>query len=86
MSIEWNPETREFHLQNDRISYVMRVLENGWLGHLYFGTRLTPGRSYAHLVPGEFLGFSNRVGDPCRVHCGQKEAGPPRHTSRPLRP
>jgi alpha-galactosidase len=64
MTIEWNPETREFHLQNDRISYVMRVLENGWLGHLYFGTRLTQGRSYAHLVPGEFLGFDNRVGEP----------------------
>jgi alpha-galactosidase len=64
MPIEWNQESREFHLRNDRISYVVRVLENGWLGHLYFGTRLTEGRSYAHLVPGEFLGFSNRVGEP----------------------
>ena len=64
MTIEWNPETREFHLQNDGISYVMRVLENGWLGHLYFGTSLAQGRSYAHLVPGEFLGFDNRVGEP----------------------
>jgi alpha-galactosidase len=64
MTIEWSPEAREFHLRNERISYVIRVLENGWLGHLYFGTRLTEGRSYAHLVPGEFVSFSNRVGEP----------------------
>jgi alpha-galactosidase len=37
MPIEWNQESREFHLRNDRVSYVLRVLENGWLGHLYFG-------------------------------------------------
>ena len=64
MSIEWNSETREFHLRNDRVSYVLRVLENGWLGHLYFGTALAGGRSYAHLAPGEFFGYSGRVGDP----------------------
>jgi alpha-galactosidase len=64
MPIEWNAETREFHLRNEHISYVIRVLENGWLGHLYFGTGLTEGRSYAHLVPGEFYGFSNRLGEP----------------------
>lgn len=64
MPIEWNPNTREFHLGNGLISYVVRVLENGWLGHLYFGAPLAAGRSYAHLVPGEFLGFSNRLGEP----------------------
>jgi alpha-galactosidase len=64
MPIEWNQESREFHLRNDRVSYVLRVLENGWLGHLYFGSPLTEGRSYAHLVPGEFSGFDNRVGEP----------------------
>jgi alpha-galactosidase len=64
MPIEWNQGSREFHLRNDRISYVVRVLENGWLGHLYFGPALAAGRSYAHLVPGSFYGFSNRLGEP----------------------
>jgi alpha-galactosidase len=64
MSIEWSPAAREFHLRNDRISYVGRVLENGWLGQVYFGAALADGRSYAHLVPGEFFGFSNRLGHP----------------------
>lgn len=64
VAIEVDATGREFHLRNERISYVIRVLENGTLGHLYFGPALAPGRSYAHLVPGPFHGFDNRVGDP----------------------
>ena len=64
MPIEWNSDTREFHVRNDRVSYILRVLENGWLGHVYFGSALTGERSYARLVPGEFYGFSNRLGEP----------------------
>ena len=58
-------ERREFHLHNDRISYVMRVHENGALGHLHFGG--PPGRGSRRSPtskPGGFAGFSNRVGDP----------------------
>ncbi len=64
MSIDWNPETKEFHLRNDRISYLVRVLENGALGGLHFGPALARERSYRHLSQGEFHGFSNRLGDP----------------------
>ena len=39
----WSPETRELHLHNGRISYVMRVHDNGTLGHLHFGAPLDPG-------------------------------------------
>jgi alpha-galactosidase len=64
MPIEWGAAAREFHLHNGRVSHVMRVLDNGWLGHLHFGHPLVPGRSYAHLGPGVFTGFSNRPADP----------------------
>lgn len=64
MAIEWSAETREFHLRNDQVSYVIRVLENGSVGHVYFGAALAEGKSYGHLVPGEFFGFSNRLGQP----------------------
>ena len=64
MPITWSPETREFHLGNDRISYVMRVHDNGSLGHLHFGAALDPGRSHAHMEPTPFVGFANRFGDP----------------------
>jgi alpha-galactosidase len=64
MPISWSPETREFHLYNATTSYVMRVHSGGALGHMYFGARLDPERSYAHLGPAEFMGFSNRLDDP----------------------
>ncbi len=69
MPIIWNAESQEFHVHNDRISYVMRVLDNGWLGHMYFGTALRAGRSLPHLWPDEFFGFSNRVGEPVPLEC-----------------
>lgn len=64
MTIEWNADGNEFHLRNAQVSYVGRILDNGWAGHLYFGPALTEGRSYAHLGPATFYGFSNRVAEP----------------------
>ena len=64
MPIEWSAEAGQFHLRNDLVSYVVRVLENDWLGHVYFGSALAEGKSYGHLIPQEFFGFSNRLGEP----------------------
>ena len=41
--ILFNEATKEFHLQNDRISYIFCIMENGQLGHQYFGKHLTQG-------------------------------------------
>ena len=64
MTIAWDAAAREWHLGNGRISYALRVLENGWLGHLHAGPPLRPGVSLRHLGPAEFTGFTNRVGEP----------------------
>ena len=64
MTIHWDADAREWHLANGRISYALRVLENGWLGHLHAGAPLEAGGSLRHLGPDEFAGFSNRVGEP----------------------
>ncbi len=64
MPITWSPERREFHLHNGRISYVMRVLENGALGHLHLGGALATDRSPGPPGADTFSGFSNRVGEP----------------------
>ena len=64
MLIEWDEAARQFHLRNDRISYLIRIHENGAPGGVHFGPALAAGRSYRHLPPGEFRGFSNRVGEP----------------------
>jgi alpha-galactosidase len=62
-AVEWIPETRELHLRNDHLSYIVRVHENGALGHVHFGAPLAAGRSHAHLVR-SFAGFANRLGEP----------------------
>jgi alpha-galactosidase len=64
MPAAWDAATNEMHLHNGRISYLARILEDGSFGHLYFGPRLEPGRSYAHLSRRPFEGFTNRLGDP----------------------
>ncbi len=64
MPISWNPQSQQFHLHSESISYVMRVLDNGWLGHLHFGAALADDVSYGYLGPAEFLGFSNKLGEP----------------------
>jgi alpha-galactosidase len=61
--IEWDAAARQFHLRNDRISYVIGTLDNGALGGFYLGPALAAGRSYRHLAPTPFRGFTNRLGD-----------------------
>ncbi len=39
MGIIFHEKTKVFHLQNSSISYLMMVLPNGQMGHLYFGKR-----------------------------------------------
>lgn len=48
MDIIYYPETREFHLFNREISYWVDILENGQLGHLYFGKRIPEPSEKSH--------------------------------------
>jgi alpha-galactosidase len=64
MPIEWRDEDRQAHLHNGSFSYIVRVLENGWLGHLHCGAPLAPGRSYVHLGVVPFEGFGHHLRDP----------------------
>ncbi|MCI8553937.1 MAG: alpha-galactosidase [Clostridiales bacterium] len=45
-----NEKERTFHLHNDRVSYLLYVMDSGQLGHLYFGKPLQPEGSYLHMV------------------------------------
>jgi alpha-galactosidase len=69
MPITFDAQSRTFHLRNDQASYLIRVLENGTLGHLYFGGPLAEAGSYGRLSGREFLGFSNRLGEPVALEC-----------------
>ena len=50
MAIYFNDAAQEFHLCNDNISYVMKVLRNGQLGHLYFGEKIPCEKDYGYLI------------------------------------
>ncbi len=45
-----NEKEHVFHLRNERISYLLYIMESGQPGHLYFGKALQPGGSYLHMV------------------------------------
>ena len=63
MTVDWDDGARQWHLHNGSTSWLLAVLENGWIGHLHAGAPLAPGRDYRHLaVP--FAGYDNRVGEP----------------------
>ncbi|MGM0924019.1 MAG: alpha-galactosidase [Bacillota bacterium] len=54
MTIKFNAETKEFHLFNEKISYIFRVLEkSSQLEHLYYGKRIKHRDSFKHLIERE---------------------------------
>lgn len=54
MAIKVNESTREFHLFNDNVSYIFRVLErSNQLEHLYYGKKITHRDSFQHLIERE---------------------------------
>lgn len=60
MTIKVNESTGEFHLFNEKISYIFRVLEKSTqLEHLYFGKRMKHRDSYQHLIEREIRPSSN---------------------------
>jgi alpha-galactosidase len=73
--IEWREADRQFHLTNGRLSYILAVHESGALGLLHLGAALAAGRSYRHLIPRPFGGFSNRLGDPVALECPTPGSG-----------
>jgi alpha-galactosidase len=73
--IEWREADRQFHLANGRLSYILAVHESGALGLLHLGAALAAGRSYRHLIPQPFGGFSNRLGDPVALDCPTPGSG-----------
>lgn len=55
MSIVFHESAREFHLYNDSISYIIKILANGQLGQLYFGKKIRDRENFGH-----FLEIANR--------------------------
>lgn len=50
MSIVFHESSREFHLYNDSVSYIIKILGNGQLGQLYFGKRIHDRDSFGYFL------------------------------------
>ncbi len=50
MAILFHETSKEFHLYNDKISYIIKILDNGHLGQLYFGSRIQDRKDFDHLL------------------------------------
>ena len=48
--IEFHNESKEFHLTNKYISYILKIFDNGRIGNLYFGKRIRRYRDFSHLL------------------------------------
>lgn len=40
MAIIYSDTSKEIHIFNDQISYIIQILDNGELGNLYYGKKL----------------------------------------------
>lgn len=50
MPILYHEKTREFHLYNDKISYLMQVMNNEQLANIYFGSKLNDRDDFSYLI------------------------------------
>lgn len=50
MPIVYHENSKEFHLYNDEISYIIKILRNGQPGHVYYGRRLHDREDFGYLV------------------------------------
>lgn len=61
MSIIFNEESKEFHLFNNNISYIIKILRNNQLGQLYFGKRIHERNNYDYLIENAYRPMSAYV-------------------------
>lgn len=63
MPIKYHEKSQEFHLYNDQISYIIKVLRNDQLGQLYFGQRVPDREDHRYLVENDYRPVMSYVYD-----------------------
>lgn len=63
MPITYNEKSREFHLYNNKISYLIKILANEQLGQLYFGKRIPNRKNHDYLVENTYRPVTSYVFD-----------------------
>ena len=49
MAIRFHEKTKEFHIFNGEVSYLMRIMENGQLENLYYGKAVRDKEDFSYL-------------------------------------
>lgn len=49
MPIKYHEKTKTFHLYNNEVSYIFKVIKNNQLGHLYYGKVIKDRENFDHL-------------------------------------
>ena len=62
MNIIWHSKTKQFHLCNDEISYIIGVTPVGELGNIYFGAKIHDKEDMSYVI--NRFGLSNVTVDP----------------------
>ncbi|WP_373842660.1 alpha-galactosidase [Limosilactobacillus sp.] len=63
MPIKYHSTSKEFHLYNKHISYLIKVLRNNQLGQLYFGQRVPDRENHDYLVENNYRPVQSYVYD-----------------------
>lgn len=63
MPITYNEKSREFHLYNNKISYLIKILANEQLGQLYFWKRIPNRENHDYLVENTYRPVTSYVFD-----------------------
>lgn len=61
MAIIFHAASKEIHIYNDEISYIIKILDNHQLGNLYFGKRIHDKDSFSYLLQGELRSLAAYV-------------------------
>ena len=48
MAIIFHKQSKCFHLYNNEVSYIMRIMENGQLENLYYGKKIHDKEDFAY--------------------------------------
>ncbi|POP34996.1 alpha-galactosidase [Lactonifactor longoviformis] len=52
MAIIYSDTSKEIHIFNDQISYIIQILDNGELGNLYYGKKINHKEDFSYLLEG----------------------------------
>ncbi len=61
MSIIFHEHSKEFHIYNEEISYIIKILDNNQLGNLYYGKKIHDKDSFSYLLQGKLRSLAAYV-------------------------